>query len=325
METSTLGRSDLKVSRIGLGTSMWGLRVDEQSAADQLRRFVDAGGTLIDTADLYGLGAAEGIIGRLLGKVVPRDEIVLATKAGSSVTGPTAFADASQTHLMTALDNSLRELRTDHVDLWQLHRWDFTTPLEESLAAVEWAVSSGRARYAGISNYCGWQTMKAAVSRAAQGSPLVSTQVEYSLLERGVEREIVPAAIDQGLSLIAWAPLGRGILTGKYQQGVPAEQAKTHFFQQYVGQLIGDRAATIVDTVTAVAERLQATPLAVALAWVLTRPALAAAVVGARSGAQLETSLAAASLTLPEDAIQLLDGVSAPYIGTPETSWAVPE
>lgn len=326
MDTNPVGSSDLKVSRIGLGTSMWGLTVDEHTAAEQLKIFIEAGGNLLDTADVYGLGAAEGIIGRLLGKVVSRDSIVLATKAGGSLAGPSAPPDASRAHLMAALNNSLRELHTDYIDLWQIHRWDFEHPLDEALSAIDWALSSGRVRHAGVSNYCGWQTMKAAICQAAGGrQPLVCTQVEYSLLERGIEREVVPAAIDQGLSIIAWAPLGRGVLTGKYRQGVPEDRASSIFFQQYVGPYLDERSSRIVDSVVGVAERLGVAPVDVAVAWVLTRPAVSAAVVGASRAAQLEESLTSSSLTLPADAIQLLNSVSAPYIGAPETSWAVPE
>jgi len=326
MDVNPLGASQLKVSRIGLGTSMWGLRVDEDTAARQLQAFVRAGGNLLDTADVYGLGAAEDMVGRLLGKVVAREEIVLATKAGGALAGPSAPSDASRDHLMAALDNSLRALRTDVIDLWQIHRWDFAHPLDETLAAVDWALSSGRVRHAGISNYSGWQTMKAAICQATRGrQPLVSTQVEYSLLERGIEREVVPAAIDQDLAIVAWAPLGRGVLTGKYQHGAPGDRANTTFFKQYVGPYLDERSAGIVDTVVAVAAGLGVAPLAVALAWVLARPAVGAAVVGASSLAQLEESLAYSTLTLPPDTIQLLTDVSAPYVGAPETSWAVPK
>jgi len=326
MDVNNVGASDLKVSKIGLGTSMWGIRVDERNAADQLKVFADAGGSLLDTADVYGLGAAEGIIGQLLGKVISRDSIVLATKAGGSLAGPAAPPDASRAHLVKALDQSLRNLRTDRIDLWQIHRWDPAHPFEETLSAIDWALSTGRARYAGVSNYSGWQTMKAAQSQAAGGgSPLVATQVEYSLIERGIEREVLPAAMDQGMSIIAWAPLGRSVLCGKYRSGVPEARAGDAFFKFYVRPFLDERSSRIVESVAGVAQRLSATPAAVAVAWVTARPAVSSAVIGASSAAQLRETLDGASLTLPADTVQLLNSVSAPYIGAPETSWAVPQ
>ena len=191
----------------------------------QLTAFVDAGGTLVDTADVYCDGESERTLGRLLADVVPRSDVLVATKAvGRTGPGPMGRG-ASRGHLLAALDASLERLRLDHVDLWQLHAWDEATPLEETLAACDVAVSSGRARYVGVSNFTGWQTAQAATwQRAWPGrTPLVSTQVEYSLLQRGVEREVVPAAEALGLGVLPWSPLGRGLLTGKYRHATPSE------------------------------------------------------------------------------------------------------
>ena len=190
MEQRALGRSGLVVSRLALGTMTWGRDTDEDEAAMQLTAFVDAGGTLIDTADVYCDGESERTLGHLLTDVVPRSDVLVATKAvGRTAAGPMGRG-ASRGHLLAALDASLERLGLDYVDLWQLHAWDEHTPIEETLAACDLAVSSGRARYVGISNYTGWQTAQAATwQKAWPGrTPLVSTQVEYSLLQRDAER-----------------------------------------------------------------------------------------------------------------------------------------
>jgi aryl-alcohol dehydrogenase-like predicted oxidoreductase len=317
----TLGRSSLAVSRLALGTATWGATTDIDDATKQLTEFVDAGGNFVDTADIYIGGESERILGRLLGTVVPRSRIILATKAAGVLGGGPPFRhNASRAHLLSALDSSLERLGTDHVDLWQMHAFDPYTPLDETLSAIDTAISSGRVRYAGVSNYSGWQTAKAATSQVKQGrQPLVSTEVEYSLLERGIEREVVPAAQDLGLGIMAWAPLGRGVLTGKYRGGVPEERKESKFFKGYVGALLHrDRTPEIVEAVADVARQTGTSPVAVALAWVADRPGVVAPVVGARTVEQLRESLKAADLELPEELRQRLDAVSAPYLGYPE-------
>ena len=321
MEQRALGRSGLVVSRLALGTMTWGRDTDEDEAAMQLTAFVDAGGTLVDSADVYCDGESERLLGRLLVDVVPRSDVLVATKAvGRTAPGPMGRG-ASRGHLLTALDASLERLGTDHVDLWQLHSWDDTAPLEETLAACDTAVSSGRVRYVGISNFTGWQTAQAVTwQRAWPGRvPVVSTQVEYSLLQRGVEREVVPAAEALGLGVLAWSPLGRGLLTGKYRQGPPAESRGAS--PQWQGFIDGLRSATadrIVEAVVTAAEGLGTTPLAVALAWVRDRPGVTAPVVGARTAAQLQSSLDAEAVRLPAAIRTALEDVSAPYFGYPE-------
>lgn len=195
MEQRHLGRTGLRVSRIGLGTLTWGRSTDEHDAADLLKVFWEAGGTLVDTADVYGDGDAEYLLGQLCERLIPRRDLVIATKAGS-VPDPYRRFDGSRGHLLTALDASLERLGTDYVDLWQVHAFDPETPLDETLQALDIAVSSGRARYAGLSNFSGWQLAKAATWQlAAPGvrTRLASTQMEYSLLQRGVEREVLPS------------------------------------------------------------------------------------------------------------------------------------
>lgn len=313
MEQRALGHSGLMVSRIALGTMTWGRDTDSEDAAAQLRAFVDAGGTLVDTADVYAEGESERIIGRLLDSVVDRREIVLATKAGIVVRDHRR-RDASRAHLLSALDDSLRRLGTDHVDLWQLHTWDDHTPLEETLSAADIAVATGRVRYVGVSNYAAWQTAKAGTWQIARNQPrVVSTQVEYSLLERGVEQEILPAAMDLGIGLLPWSPLGRGVLTGKYRGGTPADsRAASPHFQRFVGRFLDERSAGIVEAVSTAADGLGVAPLSVSLSWVRDQPGVVAPVVGARTVGQLLGSLQAEELTLPAEIRSALNDVSSP-------------
>jgi aryl-alcohol dehydrogenase-like predicted oxidoreductase len=320
MEQRALGRSGLMVSRLALGTMTWGRDTESDDAAAQLEAFVAAGGTLVDTADVYAGGDSERLLGELLDDVVPRDDVVIATKAVVRPDHPRR-RDASRGHLLTALDASLRRLGTDHVDLWQLHAWDPRTPLEETLTALDTAVASGRARYAGVSNYSGWQTAKAAAWQSAWPgrAPISATQTEYSLLERGIEREVVPACLDAGIGILPWSPLGRGVLTGKYRGGTPADSrgASPHF-ERFVGRFLDDRSAGIVEAVAIAADGLGVSPLAVSLAWVRDRPGVVAPVVGARTVGQLLGSLQVEDLTLPEEIVKALDDVSAPDFGYPE-------
>jgi aryl-alcohol dehydrogenase-like predicted oxidoreductase len=321
MERRRLGRSGLLVSRLGLGTMTWGRDTDEHEARDQLVAFVAAGGTFLDTAAAYGGGAAEQVLGSLLGSVVPRDEVVLATKAGITRHSGVGQVNTSRAGLLDELDRSLARLGCDHVDLWQVHTWSDQTPLEETLAALDTAVSSGRAHYVGISNYTGWQTAQAATWQAAwpDRSALASTQVEYSLLERGIEREVLPAAAALGLGVLAWSPLGRGVLTGKYRTGTPADsRAASPHYSSFVDPYLAAPSQRVVTAVVTAADGLGLAPLEVALAWVRDRPNVTAAVVGARTAAQLRGSLAAEDVELPEEIRLALDEVSRPAVGYPE-------
>jgi aryl-alcohol dehydrogenase-like predicted oxidoreductase len=320
MEQRRLGDTGLYVSRLALGTMTWGRDTDEDDASSQLKAFLEVGGTLVDTADVYVEGESEKIVGRMLQGVVRREDVILATKAVSR-RGQERDRDASRRHLLTALDASLARLGTDHVDLWQLHAWDPATPLEETLAALDTAVSSGRARYVGVSNYSGWQTAKAATwQKAWPGrAPIVSTQVEYSLLQRGVEREVVPAAVDLGIGLLPWSPLGRGVLTGKYRTGTPADsRGASPDYQRFVAPYLDDRATRVVGSVMTAADGLGVSPLAVALAWVRDQPGVVAPIVGARTSGQLKGSLDADDVVLPEEIRAALDDVSTPVVGYPE-------
>jgi aryl-alcohol dehydrogenase-like predicted oxidoreductase len=313
MQQRYLGRTGLKVSRLGLGTLTWGRDTDEHEARDQLITFTEAGGTLVDTAAGYGDGASEELLGSLIDDVVARDDIVIATKAGISRARGHRETNASRGYLISTLDASLRRLGVDHVDLWQVHTWVEDTPLDETLSALDFAVTSGRASYVGVSNYSGWQSAQAATwQRAVPGrATLASNQVEYSLLNRKAESEVLPAAEALGLGILPWSPLGRGVLTGKYRTGTPADsRAASPHFTNFVGSYLEDRSARIVEAVARAAEGLDWSPLEVALTWVRDRPGVTAPIVGARTAAQLRGSLTVEECELPPQIVAALDDVS---------------
>lgn len=313
MQQRRLGGSGLQVSRLGLGTMTWGGATDEHEARDQLITFAEAGGTLVDTAAGYTDGRSEELVGSLIGDVVARDEVVLATKAGVSRRTGERVVDTSRGTLLRTLDQSLARLGVDHVDLWQVHTWSDDAPLEETLSALDTAVSSGRAAYAGISNYAGWQTARAATLQgAAPGrTPIASTQVEYSLLNRSVETEVLPAAQALGLGVLPWSPLGRGVLTGKYRTGTPTDsRAASEEFSGFVGAYLEGRHQRIVEAVARAADGLGWSTLEVALAWVRDRPGVTAPIVGARTSTQLGQILAVEERTLPDQIRVALDDVS---------------
>ncbi len=320
MQQRPLGRAGLLVSRLALGTMTWGRDTAPDDAAAQLKTFLAAGGNLLDTADVYADGEAEAVVGELLSSVVSRDDVLIATKAGLRPDRERR-RDASRGHLLGVLDASLARLGVDHVDLWQVHGYDPETPLEETLAALDFAVSSGRARYAGIANFAGWETARAATWQAAWPgrAPLVCAQVEYSLLERGIEREALPACAALGLGVLAWSPLGRGVLTGKYRHGRPADsRAASPHFERFVARYLDPRSSAIVESVVTAAEGLGVSPLEVALAWVRDRPGVVAPILGARTVGQLLGALQVEEITLPGEISRALDDVSALECGYPE-------
>ncbi|SFL47621.1 aldo/keto reductase [Streptomyces pini] len=325
MKHRHVGRTGLRVSRIGLGTLTWARDTGEREAADLLKSFWEAGGTLVDTADVYADGGAEYLLGRLVQDLVPRRDLVIATKAGG-VPDPERHFDCSRGHLLAALDASLERLGTDYVDLWQVHAYDPFTPLEETLQALDTAVASGRARYAGVAGFCGWQLAKAAAWQlAAPGARarLAGVQMEYSLLQRGVEREVLPAALDLEVGLLASSPLGRGVLTGKYRHSTPpGSRGASEHLAPFVEPYLDDAAARIVDAVATAADGLAVTPLQVALAWVRDRPGVAAPVIGPRTPQQLGEALSVEGLTLPDEICRALDDVSAPVHRYPDHDWS---
>lgn len=313
MQQRPLGRSGLAVSRLGLGTMTWGQDTDPDDAGAQLKSFVDAGGTLIDTADVYADGEAEAVLGTLLDAMVARDELIIVAKAGVRAGGPRRH-DASRGHLLRSLDITLRRLGTDYVDLWQVHGYDPDTPLEETLSALDHAVSTGKARYAGVANLTGWQTARAATWQSAwpQRAPIVATGVEYSLLERGIEREVLPACAALGIGVLPWSPLGRGVLTGKYRNGRPPDsRAASRTFDRFVLAYLDPRCSAIVESVMTAASGLGVSPGLVALAWVRDRPGVTAPVLGARTLDQLMEALPVEEIILPPEISRALDDVSA--------------
>jgi aryl-alcohol dehydrogenase-like predicted oxidoreductase len=325
VEQRTVGRSGLLVSRLGLGTLTWGRDTDEHEAADQLRAFVDAGGSLVDTAASYGDGASEAVLGSLIGTVVPRDDLVVCTKAGVVRRAGMQEVDTSRRAMLAALDGSLRRLGTDHVDLWLAQAWHEDVPVAETLSALEHAARTGRARYVGFANYCGWQTARAATLLEVGGTAgltaalAVAVQVEYSLVQRGAEREVLPAASVLGLGAIAWSPLGRGVLTGKYRAGTPADsRAASPHLSGFVGAYLDAASRRVVDAVVTAADGLGCSPVEVALAWVRDTPTVASALVGARTAAQLRAALASEDVDLPAEIRLALAEVSAPALGYPE-------
>lgn len=319
MEQRALGRSGLRISRLGLGTLTWGNGTDPDEAAAILVAFHDAGGTFVDTSVSYSGGEAERILGALAADVVPRSELILASKAGVLRHGDEPAVDTSRGSLLRQLDQSLRNLSVDYLDLWQVHTVDAAVPAEETLAALDSAVASGKARYVGVSNYPGWRTAQAATwQRAVPGrAPLVSNQVRYSLLDRGIEREVVPACLELGLGILPYSPLGGGVLTGKYRGGIPAD-SRGAAQGRNLASYSDARQVGIVEAVATAADGLATSPITVALSWLRNRPGVVAPIVGARTLGQLTAALQSLTVELPLEIQLALDDVSAPYTGYPE-------
>ncbi len=317
MERRRAGTTGLEVSRLGLGTMSWSRDTDVTEAGTQLDAFLDAGGTLLDTAASYADGGAESVIGSLLQGSISRRDVQICTKAGVRRTTEGRAIDASLDTLLKTLDDSLARLGSDFVDLWLVHAFDPVTPLEETLHALEIAVNSGRARYVGISNFPGWATARAVT--LASHPALAVTEVEYSLAQRGIEREVLPAAKALGLGILAWSPLGRGVLTGKYRSGIPSDsRGASDHLAGFVEPYLGPRVGAIVEALATAADGLERTPHEVALAWARDAPGVTSAIVGARTSDQLGASLAAEDLTLPPSIREALDEISAPTAGYPE-------
>src|SRR5262245_34805089 len=313
MQQRYVGSSGLRVGRLGLGTMSWGRDTDEHEAREQLSSFVAAGGTLVDTAAAYGDGASERVIGSLIGDLVQRDELVIATKAGYAVRDGRRVRDTSRGALLRDLEGSLQRLGTSYVDLWQVHSWSNDVALTETLTALDAAVSSGKARYVGVSNYKGWRLARAVTwQQAWPGRAVpVSNQVEYSLLARGAESEVVPAAADLGIGVLPWSPLGRGVLTGKYRTSIPADsRAASAHLARFVDPYLEERGSGIVEAVARAADGLGWTALEVALTWVRDRPGVTAPIVGARTATQLKAALATEELALPAAISIALEDVS---------------
>ncbi|RSZ63586.1 aldo/keto reductase [Corynebacterium hylobatis] len=299
-----VGVSGLRVSDIGLGTATWGESTSMDEARLILREFLDAGGTLVDSSTSYAQGQAQQVLAEVLADAdVPRERLVLSSSAGIAPRSPVGRrVDCSRRALMQQLDATLQTLGTDHLDLWSVGYWDEKTPPAEVADTLDWAVRTGRTRYAGARDYAGWQL---AVTAARNPSPgIVATQHEYSLLTREIEEELIPAARHLGVGVIAAAPLAQGVLTGRYRSTLP------HGVRAEVHARLGGRAHTIVDALTTAADGLGLPPGVVALAWARDRVGVSSAVVGAGSAAQLRQLLQVTDTVLPRAIVKALDDVS---------------
>ena len=313
MQLRRAGKSGLMLSRIGLGTMTWGRDTDEHEAADQCRAFLDAGGNFLDTAAVYSDGDSERVIGGLIGTLFDRNEVVIASKAGLSFPDGVRTVDNSRSALIAQLENSLQRLNTDHLDLWQVHTWDPKNPLDDTLSALDYAYASGKARYVGISNFSGWQSARAITRQEviANKAPITTIQNEYSLLNRKIEEDLIDAVSSLDIGLLAWSPLGRGVLTGKYRKGIPSDsRAATPHFSSFVEPYLSDKQSQIVEAVCVAAEGLGYSPLEVALAWVRDAPAVTSVILGARTGAQLRGALSSEEVVLPDVVRSALTEVS---------------
>ena len=318
MEYRRLGRSGLKVSAICLGTMQFGWTADEQAAIAVMDAFFDAGGTLIDTADVYSNwhpgnpgGVSEEIIGGWVKSRRNRHEVVIATKArGRMWDGPTGEG-LSRAHLMRACDDSLRRLQTDYVDLYQTHWYDAETPIEETLGALDDLVRAGKARYVGCSNIPAWRLALAlGASERLRLARYESLQPHYNLAHRDeFERELQELCADQGVGAIPYSPLAGGFLTGKYRRGEPAPQSDRASTIQR--RYFNERGWRIVEALQSVADELDAQPSEIALAWLLAQPAVVAPIVGANTPEQLAAGLGAVDLELSEEQLARLDEASA--------------
>ncbi|UWE10384.1 aldo/keto reductase [Actinacidiphila bryophytorum] len=331
MEYRNLGRSGCAVSALCLGTMTFGSESDEKTAFAQLDRFVEAGGTFIDTADVYSGGRSEEIVGRWLADR-PADvteQVVIATKGRFPMGPGPNDAGLSRRHLDRALTASLRRLGVDSIDLYQVHSWDPLTPVEETLQFLSDAVHQGRIHYVGLSNFTGWQLQKAVDTADFRGLVRpVTLQPQYSLLSREIEWEITPACQSEGLGLLPWSPLGGGWLTGKYRRDERPTGATRLGENPDRGVEAYDRRAAmartwaVVDEVQAVAEETGATMAQVALAWLLDRPAVTSVILGARTVEQLDDNLGAAGLRLTAEQTARLDKASDP--GAADYPYGVP-
>ncbi len=316
----TLGRSGAVVFVQALGTMTFGAEADEATSNAIIDAYVAGGGNFLDTADIYSSGRSEEIIGGWL-RAHPAEaaQLVLATKARFPMgSGPNDLG-TSRRHLRTALDDSLRRLGVDHIDLYQLHSWDAITPLDETLRFLDDAVSSGKIGYYGFSNFTGWQLTKAVMLAERHGWALpVTLQPQYSLLVRGIEHEVVPAALDAGLGLLPWSPLGGGWLSGKYQRDVPPTgttrlgENPERGMEAWEARNASERTWRIVDAVREIAETHEVSPSQVALAWLAAQPAVTSVILGARSVEQLRDNMGAVTLELTAEELERLTDVSVP-------------
>ncbi|MBT2502835.1 aldo/keto reductase [Curtobacterium sp. ISL-83] len=319
MEYRHLGNTGLQVSTVSLGTmgfagTGWASpvgHIDVDGARRQIALAQDAGINLIDTADVYSDGASEEILGQALG--TKRDQMLIATKVrGGMGSGPND-GGLSRHHIVRAAEDSLRRLGTDHIDLYQLHGWDGSTPLEETLSALDDLVRSGKVRYVGASNFSGWHLMKALWASDKHGTErFASQQIYYSLQSRDAENELVPITIDQGVGILVWSPLAGGLLTGKYRRGQDAPEGSRRFEGWTEPPIYDeDRLYRTIDVLVDIASERDVSATQVGLAWTLAKPGVTSVIVGARTDEQLTDSMGAADVALTDAEIARLDEASA--------------
>jgi aryl-alcohol dehydrogenase-like predicted oxidoreductase len=321
MKYRKLGNSGLSVSNLILGTMGFGTETPEEETVAILDAFLEAGGNMIDTADVYGGGASEELLGRWrASRPDSTSRLVVATKARFG-TGPDVNdAGTSRPHLHRALNTSLRRLGVEAIDLYQMHGWDPLTPVEETLSFLDAAVRAGKIHYVGLSNFTGWQLQLVLSTARAMGLQVpITLQQQYSLACREIEYEVVPAALHNEIGLLPWSPLAGGFLSGKYTRYNVLDADGTRYGDgnamfRYIGKTFAgnERNWATIDAVREIADQIGATPSQVALSWVTNRPAVSATIIGARTMKQLDDNLAAAELQLDAEAISRLDAVSAP-------------
>src|SRR5215203_2438318 len=315
MEYGRLGNTGLMVSELCLGCMTFGQEADEETSRQIVGRFLDAGGNFIDTADVYSNGVSEEITGRALAGV--RDEVVLATKVRFPMGDGPNDVGLSRKHIMRGCEDSLRRLGTDFIDLYQVHCWDAATPLEETLAALTDLVRSGKVRYVGVSNFTGWQLMKSlAVSEANGFERFVCLQPQYSLVERNIEREILPVCVEEGLGVIPWSPLGGGFLSGKYRRGEePPEDSRiasaVESMEEHWERRATERNWAALDVVGRISEEIGKSYAQISLNWLLRQDGVTAPIIGARTLEQLEDNIGASGWELSEEQVEALSWVSA--------------
>jgi aryl-alcohol dehydrogenase-like predicted oxidoreductase len=324
MDYRFLGATGLRVSDLCLGTMTFGREASEAESHVLLDRFVDAGGTFIDTADVYSQGLSEQVVGRwLAGR--RRDDLVIATKVRFPMGSGPNDVGLSRKHILAGVDASLRRLGTDYIDLYQVHCWDAQTPLAETLATLDSLVRSGKVRYLGASNFAGYQLQKAIdLSRAQGWEPFTCLQPQYNLLCRTLEWEVIPVCLQEGLGVIPWSPLRGGWLSGKYRRGMqaPPEGSRVAIAEQqgwsesWSAYNI-ERTWQILDVLLAVAEETGKQPAQVAINWLLQQPGVTAPIIGARSLAQLESNLGGSGWTLDSAQLARLNAASAPDLPYP--------
>ncbi len=318
----SLGNSGLRVSPFCLGAMTfgedWGFGSGEEESKQVLDKYIDCGGNFIDTANVYTKGHSEKIIGDHLGRHPSRrDRVVIATKFfGNMYSGDPNGGGASRKSLTAACEQSLRRLQTDYIDLYWMHCWDRFTPIEETMRALDDLVAAGKVRYIGFSDTPAWKVTQAQVTAKMRGwTPLIALQLEYSLLERTIEGDLIPAAAELGLGITPWSPLMSGMLTGKYTRGNAASAKPSRGV--FITRAFTEEAFRVVDILIEVAKQIDTTPARVALAWVQSRPGVASTIIGARTVAQLEDNLGALEIQLSPEHAKALQEVSRPKLNFP--------